>query len=68
MAMMHEKKHAREHRGSANGGNENWYNSKLWENTKAKSVSREVTTDALLKEKEDDDLRAKQRRAFACAY
>ncbi|ADQ53146.1 conserved hypothetical protein [Aeromonas phage 65] len=68
MAMMHEKKHAREGRGSANGGNEKWYNSPLWEKVEAKQVSLDATPDDLLKEKENEDLRAKQRRMFAMAY
>ncbi|AFN39430.1 hypothetical protein F485_gp036 [Aeromonas phage CC2] len=68
MAMMHEKSHAREGRGGANGGNEKWYNSKLWENVEAKQVSLDAKPDELLKEKEGEDLRAKQRRMFAMAY
>lgn len=65
---IHEKSHAREGRGGANGGNEKWYSSPLWDKVDAKQVSLEAKPDALLKEQENEDLRAKQRRMFALAY
>lgn len=68
MAMMHEKTHARQGRGGGNTGNEKWYKSPLWDKVDAKQISLDATTDALLREQENEDLKAKQRRAFALAY
>lgn len=54
MAMMHEKSHAREGRGGANGANENWYNSPLWDKTGPKKkvgvVKDQIPEDELTEE------------------
>lgn len=72
MAMMHEKKSARENRGSANGRGESWYNSPLWDNVKAKQISTDVKVESLFAVKEELSEEEKQKemrkRMFALAY
>ncbi|AAQ81435.1 hypothetical protein PHG31p114 [Aeromonas phage 31] len=67
MAMMHEKSHAREGRGGANGNNANWYNSPLWDSTgpkkkvgvvKEQIPEEELTEEQKLKRKQQALLRA----------
>ncbi|QBX32808.1 hypothetical protein Asfd1_182 [Aeromonas phage Asfd_1] len=67
MAMMHEKSHAREGRGAANGGNENWYNSPYWDNAGPKKKvgvkveapkEEELTEEQKMKRKQQALLRA----------
>lgn len=69
MAMMHEKAHAREGRGGANGGNENWYNSPYWDNASPKKtqgvVKETVSEDEL---SEEQKLKRKQQALLRALY
>ncbi|QAY01335.1 hypothetical protein ZPAH1_orf00320 [Aeromonas phage ZPAH1] len=65
---IHEKSHAREGRGGANTGNEKWYKSPLWDKVEAKQIPLDAKPDALFKEKEGEDIKEKQKRAFMFAY
>lgn len=67
MAMMHEKSHAREGRGGGNGGNENWYNSQLWDNigprktigvTKEQVPEEQLTEEQKIRRKRQELLRS----------
>lgn len=65
---------AREGRGAANGGNQNWYNSPLWDNIgpKKKKVYEaakvEDTTEVAKPKTEEELFRERQRAAFKYAY
>ncbi|UOX40503.1 hypothetical protein UGMREWDR_CDS0190 [Aeromonas phage GomatiRiver_11] len=58
MAMMHEKKHAREGRGGANGGNQNWYNSPIWDNIGPK---KKVDSSPVMETPKDEELTEEQK-------
>ena len=69
MAMMHEKSHAREGRGSGNARGENWYNSPLWKNTgpnkKPGVVKEQIPEDQLTDEQK---LRRRQQELLRSIY
>lgn len=69
MAMMHEKSHAREGRGGANGANENWYNAPLWKTAGPKKkpgvVKEKISEDQLTDEQK---LRKRQQELLRSIY